>query len=116
MACVIVEPVQRVIFSESGFLSDLRKICDDNDVVLIFDEVVTGFRLAYGGGQEYFGVTPDVAAYGKIAGGGASLGAVAGKAEIIDFADPARRVTATMHRSTARCTATLWPRQPGWRS
>ncbi len=91
LACVIVEPVQRVIFSEPDFLSGLRKICDDNGVVLIFDEVVTGFRLAYGGGQEYFGVIPDVAAYGKIAGGGAPLGAVAGKAAIIDFADPARR-------------------------
>ena len=83
--------MQRVIFSEPGFLSGLREICDDNGVVLIFDEVVTGFRLAYGGAQEYFGVIPDIAAYGKIAGGGAPLGAVAGKAGIIDFADPARR-------------------------
>ena len=74
-----------------GFLSELRRLADEHNAVLIFDEVVTGFRLAYGGGQEYFGVTPDIAAYGKIAGGGASLGAVAGKAEIIDFADPARR-------------------------
>ena len=114
-----------MVFSEPGFLSGLHKICDDNDVVLSFDEVVTGFRLAYGGAQEYFGVIPDVAAYGKIAGGGASLGAVAGKAEIIDFADPARRgngdyaqINGTLHGNplaSAAGLATLMElRKPGF--
>jgi glutamate-1-semialdehyde 2,1-aminomutase len=114
LACIIVEPVQRVIFSEPDFLSGLRKICDDNDVLLVFDEVVTGFRLAYGGAQEYFSVTLDIAAYGKIAGGGAPLGAVAGKAEIIDFADPARRgngdyaqVNGTLHGNPLASAAGL---------
>jgi glutamate-1-semialdehyde 2,1-aminomutase len=89
LAAVIVEPVQRIIFPNESFLPGLRRLCDDNDVLLVFDEVVTGFRLAYGGAQEYFGVTPDLASYGKIVGGGGALGAVAGKAEIIGRADPA---------------------------
>ena len=70
LAAIIVEPVQRVIFPKAEFLPGLRKICDENDVLLIFDEVVTGFRLAIGGAQEYFGVLPDIASYGKIVGGG----------------------------------------------
>jgi glutamate-1-semialdehyde 2,1-aminomutase len=89
LAAVIVEPVQRIIFPDESFLPGLRRLCDDNNALLVFDEVVTGFRLAYGGAQEYFGVTPDLASYGKIIGGGGALGAVAGKAEIIGLADPA---------------------------
>lgn len=89
LAAVIVEPVQRIIFPDESFLLGLRRLCDDNGVLLVFDEVVTGFRLAYGGAQEYFGVTPDLASYGKIVGGGGALGAVAGKAEIVGLADPA---------------------------
>ncbi|MDH3451165.1 MAG: aminotransferase class III-fold pyridoxal phosphate-dependent enzyme, partial [Gammaproteobacteria bacterium] len=88
LAAIIVEPVQRVIFPAAGFLEGLRRIADDNDVLLIFDEVVTGFRLALGGAQEYFGVRPDLASYGKIVGGGGPLGAVAGRAEIIDLTNP----------------------------
>ena len=68
----------------------LRKICDDNGVLLIFDEVVTGFRLAYGGAQEYFGVTPDLAAYGKIVGGGGPLSCVAGRAYLAPASAPMR--------------------------
>jgi len=88
IAAIIVEPVQRIIFPVEGFLQGLRKLCDDNGIVLIFDEVVTGFRLALGGAQEYFGVTPDLATYGKIVGGGGPLGAVGGKAEILDKTNP----------------------------
>ena len=91
LAAVIVEPIQRIIMPQPGFLEGLRKICDDNEVLLIFDEVVTGFRLAWGGAQEYFGVLPDLASYGKIVGGGGSLSAIAGRADIIDVADPANR-------------------------
>lgn len=88
IAAIIVEPVQRIIFPVEGFLAGLRTLCDDNGIVLIFDEVVTGFRLALGGAQEYFGVMPDLATYGKIVGGGGPLGAVGGKADILDKTNP----------------------------
>ncbi len=88
LAAIIVEPVQRVIFPVEGFLAGLRRIADDHGVLLIFDEVVTGFRLAYGGAQEYFGVIPDLASYGKIVGGGGPLGCVAGRTEILEKTNP----------------------------
>jgi len=91
LAAIIVEPAQRIIFPKPDFLPGLRKICDDNDVLLIFDEVVTGFRLAWGGAQEYFGVKPDIASYGKIVGGGGPLGCVAGRADIIGLAAPTNK-------------------------
>ncbi len=88
MAAIIVEPVQRVIFPEEGFLEGLRRIADAYGVLLIFDEVVTGFRLALGGAQEYFGVTPDLASFGKIVGGGGPLGCVGGRAEVLERTNP----------------------------
>lgn len=90
LAGIIVEPIQRIIKPEPGFLEGLRTMCDDIGAVLIFDEVVTGFRLAYGGAQEYFGVTADLATFGKIIGGGGPGGAVAGRADLVDQADPRR--------------------------
>lgn len=90
LAGIIVEPVQRIISPAPGFLEGLRSLCDELGVVLIFDEVVTGFRLAYGGAQEYFGVQADIASYGKIIGGGGPMGAVVGKADLVDLAHPAR--------------------------
>jgi len=88
LAAIIVEPLQRIILPDDDFLPGLRRICDENDVILIFDEVVTGFRLALGGAQEYFGVLPDIASYGKIVGGGGPLGFVGGKAEYLDLMNP----------------------------
>ena len=88
LAAIIVEPIQRIISPVEGFLEGLRRICDDNELVLIFDEVVTGFRVAYGGAQEHFGVTPDLASYGKIVGGGGPLSCVAGRADLLDLCDP----------------------------
>ena len=70
LAAVIVEPFQRLIPPAPGFLEHLRKLCDELGIVLIFDEVVTGFRFAYGGAQAYYGVTPDMCALGKVIGGG----------------------------------------------
>ena len=112
LAAIIVEPVQRIIFPLPDFLPGLRKICDDNDVLLIFDEVVTGFRLALGGAQAYFGVKPDMASYGKIVGGGGSLSCVAGRADIIALADPANRgrpdyayVNGTLHGNPVAAAA-----------
>ena len=93
LAAIIVEPVQRIIFPQPGFLQGLRKICDRHHIVLIFDEVVTGFRLALGGAQEYFGVTPDLATYGKIVGGGGPISCVAGKANLIENASPFKKGT-----------------------
>ena len=87
LAAVIVEPVQRTIAPQDGFLAGLREVTERFGVPLIFDEVVTGFRLAYGGAQEAYGVTPDLAAYGKILGGGFPLGAVAGRKEMMDAFD-----------------------------
>ena len=88
LAAIVVEPVQRVIFPQQGFLAGLRRLADAYGVLLIFDEVVTGFRLAYGGGQEYFGVTPDLASFGKIVGGSGPLGCVAGRAEMLERTNP----------------------------
>ncbi len=93
LAGIIVEPVQRIISPQPGFLEGVRTLCDELGLVLIFDEVVTGFRLAYGGAQEYFGVNADLASYGKIIGGGGPIAAVAGKAEIVDQAHPGRKGT-----------------------
>jgi glutamate-1-semialdehyde 2,1-aminomutase len=82
---VIVEPLQRCTPPEEGFLEGLRDVTGERGIPLIFDEVVTGFRLADGGAQEYYGVIPDLAAFGKAMGGGFPIGAFCGKAEIMDL-------------------------------
>jgi glutamate-1-semialdehyde 2,1-aminomutase len=89
LGAVIVEPFQRTLSPVPGFLQGLRAVTAHYGIPLIYDEVVTGFRFAYGGAQEYYGVTPDLAAYGKIIGGGYPLAAVVGKADIMaSFARP----------------------------
>jgi glutamate-1-semialdehyde 2,1-aminomutase len=91
VACIIVEPIagnMGCIPPEPGFLEGLREICDAHDVVLIFDEVMTGFRVAPGGAQERFGVTPDLTCLGKIIGGGLPVGAYGGRQEIMDYVSP----------------------------
>jgi glutamate-1-semialdehyde 2,1-aminomutase len=85
LAGVIVEPLQRCTPPRPGFLAGLRAACNRHGVLLIFDEVVTGFRLAYGGAQEYYGVIPDLVAYGKALGGGFPIGAFGGRREILDW-------------------------------
>lgn len=87
LAAVIVEPFQRTLAPVAGFLQSLREVTTRFGVPLIFDEVVTGFRLAYGGAQEYYDVVPDMAAYGKIIGGGFPLAALAGRDEIMRHYD-----------------------------
>ena len=87
LAGVIVEPFQRLIPPQPGFLQALRRITAEHGIPLIFDEVVTGFRFAYGGAQEYYGVTPDLCTLGKIIGGGYALAAVAGRADIMKHFD-----------------------------
>ena len=88
LAAVIVEPMQRVLTPKPGFLQDLREVTAHYQIPLVFDEVVTGFRLAYGGAQEYYGVVPDLAALGKIVGGGYPLAVIAGREEIMSVYDP----------------------------
>ena len=114
LAAIIVEPVQRVIFPYDEFLPGLRRIADENDVLLIFDEVVTGFRLAMGGAQEFFGVQPDLASYGKIVGGGGPLGCVAGREAIIDRTNPRHKgrsdyayINGTLHGNPLAAAAAL---------
>src|SRR5437773_8827574 len=88
LAAVLVEPLQRLVPPQPGFLQGLRDITRRHGVLLIFDEVVTGFRLAYGGAQQYYGVVPDLAAIGKIVGGGFPLAAVCGSEELMRPFDP----------------------------
>ncbi|OED42176.1 glutamate-1-semialdehyde-2,1-aminomutase [Chromatiales bacterium (ex Bugula neritina AB1)] len=91
IACIIVEPVagnMNCIPPEPGFLEALRSCCDEHGSVLIFDEVMTGFRVARGGAQEIYGVTPDMTALGKIIGGGMPVGAFGGRSEIMHHLAP----------------------------
>src|SRR5210317_269445 len=87
IAALIVEPLQRIIPPLPGFLQHLRDECDRYGIVLIFDEVVTGFRFAYGGAQAAYGVTPDLATLGKVIGGGFPLAAIVGRADIMAHFD-----------------------------
>ena len=91
IACIIMEVVMGNIGCaepKDGYLEFLRKITEENSIVLIFDEVITGFRLATGGAQEYYGVTPDMTTLGKIVGGGLPMGAFCGKKEIMELVAP----------------------------
>src|SRR5580700_217216 len=87
LAGVIVEPFQRIIPPAPGFLQGLRRLTAERGIPLIFDEVVTGFRLAYGGAQEYYGVVPDLCTLGKVIGGGFPLAAIAGREDIMSLFD-----------------------------
>ncbi|HZS30398.1 MAG TPA: glutamate-1-semialdehyde 2,1-aminomutase [Gaiellaceae bacterium] len=92
LAAVIVEPVAAnmgVVPPEQGYLETLRRLCDASGALLIFDEVITGFRVARGGAQERLGVTPDLTVLGKIVGGGLPLAAFGGRAEVMDLLAPA---------------------------
>jgi glutamate-1-semialdehyde 2,1-aminomutase len=114
LAAIIVEPIQRIIPARPEFLQALRRICDESRVLLIFDEVVTGFRLAYGGAQVHYGVTPDLASFGKVIGAGGPLSCVAGRADVLDLCDPRRKgepnavyVNGTLHGNPVAAAATL---------
>lgn len=91
IACVIVEPVagnMNCVPPKAGFLEGLREICDEYESVLIFDEVMTGFRVALGGAQAHYGITPDLTTLGKVIGGGMPVGAFGGKREIMEHIAP----------------------------
>jgi glutamate-1-semialdehyde 2,1-aminomutase len=95
IAAIIVEPVAAnmgVVPPQPGFLEGLRKLTNDNSALLIFDEVITGFRVAYGGAQSVFGINPDLTCLGKIIGGGLPVGAFGGKKEIMEMVAPQGQV------------------------
>lgn len=94
-ACVIMEPVLAnigLVLPDKNYLSDVRKMTQQHDVVLIFDEVVTGFRLALGGAGEFFGITPDLSTFAKALGNGFPVGAIAGRREIMQQMAPAGKM------------------------
>jgi glutamate-1-semialdehyde 2,1-aminomutase len=91
IACIIVEPIagnMGVVLPEKGFLEGLRKICDEEGIILLFDEVITGFRVAYGGAQELYNLKTDLTCLGKIIGGGLPVGAYGGKRAIMEKVAP----------------------------
>jgi len=91
IAAVIVEPIPAnagLILPQPGYLETMRQLCTENGTLLIFDEVMTGFRVARGGAQEVLGVRPDLSCFGKVIGGGLPVGAVGGRADIMDFLAP----------------------------
>lgn len=95
IAAIIVEPIMGnigCILPKDGYLKFLREITEYNNIILIFDEVITGFRIAEGGAQEYFGVVPDLVTLGKILGGGFPIGALAGKKELMEMIAPSGSV------------------------
>jgi glutamate-1-semialdehyde 2,1-aminomutase len=114
LAAVIIEPLQRVIGPQPGFLPGLRELTARYRIPLIFDEVVTGFRLSYGGAQGYYGVTPDLCAVGKIMGGGYPLAAVMGRGDIMAVYDQSLTAaddfvgqTGTLNGNPIACAAGL---------
>jgi len=124
LAAVIVEPLQRSLAPVTGFLPGLRDVTRRFGVVLVLDEIVTGFRLAWGGAQERYGVVPDLACYGKVIGGGYPVSAVVGKREILQLADPRQKgrgrycfLSGTLTGNPVACAAGLATlnvlRQPG---
>ncbi|MGN1343712.1 MAG: glutamate-1-semialdehyde 2,1-aminomutase [Traorella sp.] len=91
IACIILEPIagnMGLIPAKKSFLKQLREICDQENIILIFDEVISGFRVSYGGAQQIYGITPDMACFGKIIGGGLPVGAYGGKKEIMSVISP----------------------------
>ena len=114
IAAVIAEGVQRIIPAKQEFLHGIRRLCDAWDILFILDEVVTGFRLGYGGAQTWYDVRPDLATYGKVVGAGGPMSCIAGRADIIDLADPGRKgqqgftyFNGTLHGNPVAAAATL---------
>ncbi len=114
LACVIAEPMQRTIPPKGSFLKELREVTLRREIPLIFDEVVTGFRLGYGSAQGYYGVTPDLCVMGKSLSGGHPISVVCGRADLMVFAEGVRRITGgyvsltgTFSGNPISCTAAL---------
>ena len=113
IAAIIVEPIagnMGVVPPQPGFLAGLRQICDREQALLVFDEVISGFRSATGGAQQLFGIRPDLTCLGKIIGGGLPVGAYGGRAEVMDLVAPAGPVyqAGTLSGNPLAMTAGLW--------
>ena len=114
IAAVIIEPIagnMGVIPPQKGFLEELRELCDQSGVLLIFDEVISGFRVALGGAQTIFGVKPDLTCLGKIIGGGLPVGAYGGRADLMAHIAPDGPVyqAGTLSGNPLAMTAGTWP-------
>jgi glutamate-1-semialdehyde 2,1-aminomutase len=114
LAAVIVEPLQRVLVPVANFLQGLRDVTRRFGIVLVCDEIVTGFRLAWGGAQERYGVVADLACYGKVIGGGYPVSAIVGKRELLQLADPHQKgrgryvfLSGTLTANPVACAAGL---------
>lgn len=114
LAAVLVEPLSRMLTPKPGFLEGLRAATRAMGIILIFDEVVTGFRIAWGGAQELYGVTPDLATYGKIIGGGLPLAAIAGRGDLMEMSNPRKKgapdytyISGTLNGNPVSCAAGL---------
>jgi glutamate-1-semialdehyde 2,1-aminomutase len=113
IAALIVEPIagnMGVVPPADGFLAGLRRLCDSHNILLIFDEVISGFRVAPGGAQASFGIKPDLTCLGKIIGGGLPVGAYGGRADLMDLVAPAGPVyqAGTLSGNPLAMTAGLW--------
>ena len=114
IAAIFAEPVQRIIPAAAGFLQGIRKLCDEYDILFILDEVVTGFRLGYGGAQQWYDVKPDLSTHGKVVGGGGPLSCIAGRADVIALSDPKLKgqqgytyFNGTLHGNPVAAAATM---------
>ena len=114
IAAIFAEPVQRIIPAETGFLQGIRKICDEYEILFVLDEVVTGFRLGYGGAQQWYDIKPDLSTHGKVVGGGGPLSCIAGRADVIDLSDPKLKgqpgyayFNGTLHGNPVAAAATM---------
>lgn len=118
IACIILEPIMAnadPVYPKPGFLEGLRKLCDEYHIVLIFDEVITGFRVGLTGAQGYFGVTPDLATFGKAIGGGYPISCVVGREEVVSAATVASGTFAANALCVAAALATIGVcEQPGF--
>ncbi|MDH3219182.1 MAG: aspartate aminotransferase family protein [Gammaproteobacteria bacterium] len=114
IAAIIAEPVQRIIPARPEFLHGVRALCDEYDMLFILDEVVTGFRLCYGGAQQWYDVRPDLSTHGKVVGGGGPLSCIAGRADVIGLSDPRLKgrqgytyFNGTLHGNPVAAAATM---------
>ena len=114
IAAIFAEPVQRIIPAEPEFLQGIREICDEYDILFVLDEVVTGFRLSYGGAQAWYDIKPDLSTHGKVIGGGGPMSCIAGRADVIDLCDPNRKgqqgytyFNGTLHGNPVAAAATM---------
>jgi glutamate-1-semialdehyde 2,1-aminomutase len=114
IAAIFAEPVQRIIPAAPEFLHGIRAICDEYDILFVLDEVVTGFRLAYGGAQQWYDLRPDLSTHGKVVGGGGPLSCVAGRADVIGLSDPKLKgqpgyayFNGTLHGNPVAAAATM---------